>query len=144
MQELPLRPSPEEYGGRTIYFAAGWYLQRQSTGGETTGLSECGSLDGRQGKVDLQERYSAIFDQFLFDIRSWINLDKLADHQGGNSAEYASWFALVSFLMYGNYEFEKSDEEFLEMLQENICSIQKVCEETVEMCNGRIDLRPRK
>ena len=99
---------------------------------------------GGKEKVDLQERYSAIFDQFLFDIRSWINLDKLADHQGGNSAEYASWFALVSFLMYGNYEFEKSDEEFLEMLQENICSIQKVCEETVEMCNGHINLRPRK
>ena len=92
----------------------------------------------------IRDRYSAIFDQFLFDIRSWINLDKLADHQGGNSAEYASWFALVSFLMYGNYEFEKSDEEFLEMLQENICSIQKVCEETVEMCNGHINLRPRK
>ena len=65
-------------------------------------------------------------------------------YQGGNSAEYASWFALVSFLMYGNYDFEKSDEEFLEMLQENIHGIQKVCEETVKMCNGRIDLRPRK
>lgn len=80
----------------------------------------------------------------MHDIRGWINLDKLADYQGGNSAEYASWFALVSFLMYGNYDFEKSDEEFLEMLQENIHGIQKVCEETVKMCNGRIDLRPRK
>ena len=99
---------------------------------------------GGKEKVDLQERYSAIFDQLLFDIRSWINLDKLADYQDGNSAEYASWFALVSFLMYGNYDFEKSDEEFLEMLQKNIRSIQKVCEETVKMCNGRIDLRPRK
>ena len=46
--------------------------------------------------------------------------------------------------MYGNHEFEKSDDEFLEMLQENIRSIQKVCEKTVKMCNGRIDLRPRK
>ena len=99
---------------------------------------------GGKEKVDLRERYSEIFDQLIFNIRSWINLDKLANYQDGNSAEYASWFALVSFFLYGNYEFEKSDEEFLEMLQGNVRNIQRVCEETVEMCNGRIDLRPRK
>lgn len=99
---------------------------------------------GGKEKVDMEEQYSAIFEEFVLGVRKWINLDKLATYQKGNSKEYEVWTNIVGHLLYENYEFEKSDEDFIKQLKLNIEIIKKLCDKIVELSLDKVDLRPKK
>lgn len=98
---------------------------------------------GGKEKLDLEERFSKIYSEFLTSLRSWIDIEKLAKYQKGQSREYGAWLSMVGHLLYCNYDFEKPETEFPEQFKKNMDLIKTLCEAFVAEMEGKVNLKPK-
>lgn len=98
---------------------------------------------GGKEKLDLEERFSKIHSEFLQSVRTWIDVEKFAKYQKGQSREYGVWLSIVGHLLYANYDFERPVEEFPEQFKRNTELIKALCETYVEEMEGKVNLRPK-
>ena len=98
---------------------------------------------GGKAKADLEDKYNRIFGQFMTEYRNWINIDRLAKYQKGESKEYWVWVQVVGDLLYGRYDSVKTEEEFLARLEENIETIRQFSELLVFKMRDKLNLKPK-
>lgn len=99
---------------------------------------------GGKEKLDLEEKFYFLHSDLLVKIRTWIDVEKLAKYQNGQSKEYGVWLTMVGHLLYCNYDFDKPEEDFLTQFEKNVKLIQTLCEAFVSKINAKLDLRPKK
>lgn len=100
-------------------------------------------MQGKE-KVDLEERYLPIFDNFLKTYHEWIDVEKLAKCNMLEGRLFRIWLANIAEILYMNYDFDADDEAFLAQFALNIKAVETVCKTFVEHFASVIDLRPKK
>lgn len=99
---------------------------------------------GGKERLDVEERFSKIHSDFLQSVRTWIDVEKLAKYQQGQSEEYAAWLSMVGHLLYCNYDFERPVEEFPEQFEKNVEVVKALCEAFVSKMDGKVNLKPKR
>ncbi len=98
---------------------------------------------GGAEKIDVDMEFYRLFSELLDNIRDWINLDKLAKWQNGNSIEYTAWLNIAAKLLYENFDIDKTEKEFIEQFKHNSVLMKTLCEEVVKSLDNKFNIKPK-